>query len=71
MGRFGKLLLSCVECLVSLRGGGGGAGRETVLLIFQPSNFIVYIYYDQYEKIRREKIFTAVGFHGNGGRIRF
>ena len=22
--------------------GGGGAGRETVLLIFQPSNFIVY-----------------------------
>ena len=24
-----------------LMGGGGGAGRETVLLTFQPSHFIV------------------------------
>ena len=23
--------------------GGGGAGRKTVLLIFQPSHFIVYV----------------------------
>ena len=29
----------------------GGAGRKTVLLIFQPTYFIVH-FYDQYEKIR-------------------
>ena len=34
--------------------GGGGAGRKTILLIFQPSHFIV-IYFDQYEKIWRKK----------------
>ena len=32
----------------------GGAGRKTVLLIFQPTH-LIYIYYDQYEKIWRNK----------------
>ena len=33
----------------------------------------LYMYYDQYEKIWRKKQnkFPAVGFHGNGGHIRF
>ena len=30
----------------------------------------LYIYYDQYEKIWRKKI-PAVGFHGNGGHLRY
>ena len=34
----------------------GGAGRKTILLIFQPTH-LLYIYYDQYEKIwRKNKI---------------
>ena len=31
---------------------GGGAGRKTILLIFNPA-ISLYIYYDQYEKIWR------------------
>ena len=34
-----------------------GAGRKTVLLIFNPL-ISLYIYYDQYEKIWRKKKFT-------------
>ena len=26
-----------------VKGGGGGAGRKTILLIFQPSHFIVHL----------------------------
>ena len=45
----------------------GGAGRKTVLLIFQSTHFI-YIYYDQYKKYGEKKI-PALRFHGNGGHL--
>ena len=49
----------------------GGAGRKTVLLIFNPL-ISLYIYYDQYEKIWRKKqkhFFPALRFHGNGSYL--
>ena len=58
----------------------GGAGRKTVLLIFQPTHFIVHyillnvFYYDLYEKYGEKNriIFSPVlRFHGNGGHLCF
>ena len=42
---FAGLRDSLKDCLAGVSGfkGGWGAGRETVLLIFQPSHFIVYL----------------------------
>ena len=61
--RFFKYKLGCPQFK-------GGAGRETVLFIFQPNHFIEY--YDQYEKICIKNIskqFPRGSFHGNGGHI--
>ena len=33
----------------------GGASQNIVLLIFQPTHFIVYIYHDRFEKLRQKK----------------
>ncbi len=53
----------------------GGAGQNIVLLIFQPTHFIVHvIYYNQYEKIWRKKqnyLFPHASFHGNDGHLLF
>ena len=56
-------------------GGGGGVLVEKLFCSFFNPVISLYIYYDQYEKIWRKPpkkmFFPAVGFHGNGGHIRF
>ena len=46
---------------------GGGAGRETVLVIFKPTHFIVY--HDQYEKIGRKNEEDEEREGGRPGRL--
>ena len=72
---FGNQRPQSLEGNRQLRAGGGGGGRgvlvEKLFCSFFNPLISLYIYYDQYEKIRREKKFPVVGFHGNGGHIRF
>ena len=49
----------------------GGVLVEKLFCSFFNPAISLYIYYDQYEKIWRKKKIPAVGFHGNGGHIRF
>ena len=52
----------------------GGVLVEKLFCSFFNPAISLYIYYDQYEKIWRKNqtfFFPAVGFHGNGGHIRF
>ncbi len=49
----------------------GGAGRKLFCSFFNPL-ISLFIYYDQYEKIWREKkkiCLPAFRFHGNGGHL--
>ena len=48
----------------------GGAGRKTVLLIFQPTQFIVHIMISM-KKYGEKKtsFFLPLIFHGNGGHL--
>ena len=53
---------------------GGGVLVEKLFCSFFNPVISLYIYYDQYEKYGgkiEEFFFPAVGFHGNGGHIRF
>ena len=52
----------------------GGVLVEKLFCSFFNPAISLYIYYDQYEKIWRKNpkfFFPMVGFHGNGGHIRF
>ena len=58
--RFFKYKLGCPQFK-------GGAGRETVLFIFQPNHFIEY--YDQYEKICIKKYINEYLTIDSGGNV--
>ena len=52
---------------------GGGASRKIVLLIFQPTHFIVFCY-DECGQLWRKKqnnMFSTIRLHGNGGHLGF
>ena len=49
----------------------GGAGRKTVLLIFQPTHFIVHLLWSVWKIWRKEEKIPALHFHGNGSHLWF